>query len=144
MVQITTNFLPFSYVDVFLGTIKETNEIVTIEEYAAGDFVKYVNNTGKTHANKNDDQYTKAESLVHFSYVKSNKKLLLVDIQGANYTLTEPEIATLCGVFSFVLETFQRKHTPIFSIHINAVCFATCLDYCQRMWRTVHKITLIK
>lgn len=99
MLQITTNFLTFSYVDVFLGTIKETNEIVTIKEYAAGDFVKYVNNTGKTHTNKNDDQHMKAESLVHFSYVKSNKKLLLVDIQVVNYTLTDPEIATLSGVF---------------------------------------------
>ncbi len=85
------------YVDVYLGVVKETNEIVTIEEYADGNFVKYVNNDGTRCKGNNEDQQMKAESLVHYSYIKSNKKMLMVDIQGANFNLTDPEIATLSG-----------------------------------------------
>jgi hypothetical protein len=39
------------------------------------------------------------KSLVHFSFVKSNRKLLLVDIQGGEYNLTDPEIATVSGIY---------------------------------------------
>jgi hypothetical protein len=42
----------------------------------------------------------KAESLAHFSFVKSNKRLLLVDIQGGEYNLTDPEIAILDGIYN--------------------------------------------
>jgi len=32
--------------------------------------------------------------LSHYSYEKSNKKILLADIQGSGYALYDPEIAT--------------------------------------------------
>ena len=38
--------------------------------------------------------FEKAECLVHFSYVESPKKLMLLDLQGAEYNLYDPEIAT--------------------------------------------------
>ena len=75
----------------YLGVVKETNEAVTIEEYTDGKFVKYVNNDGTTCNGNNNDQM-KAESLVHYSFIKSNKKMLVVDLQGANFNLTDPEI----------------------------------------------------
>lgn len=90
---------PFRYVDVFLGKVQATNEIVTIEEFACGDFQKYVNNDGSLSFNNDIEKQRKAETLVHFSYVKSKEKLLLVDIQGAEYNLTDPEIATVAGSF---------------------------------------------
>ena len=37
---------------------------------------------------------------VHFSYIKSNKKLMLADIQGAGHNLTDPEIASLTGAYN--------------------------------------------
>ena len=40
----------------------------------------------------------KAECLCHYSYMKSDKRLLLVDIQGSGSTLFDPEIAT-AGAF---------------------------------------------
>ena len=36
----------------------------------------------------------KAQALVHYSYVITENKLMLLDIQGSGYTLYDPEIAT--------------------------------------------------
>ena len=89
----------------YLGVVKETNEVVTIEEYTDGTyFLKYVNNDGATCNGNNNDQQMKAESLVHYSFIESNKKMLVVDIQGANFNLTDPEIATLSDHFD------EEKH----------------------------------
>ena len=41
----------------------------------------------------------KAECLAQYSHVKSNGKLMVVDIQGADYCLTDPEIVTAEGSF---------------------------------------------
>lgn len=38
--------------------------------------------------------FEKAEALTHFSYEESKEKLLLVDLQGSDYNLYDPEIAT--------------------------------------------------
>jgi hypothetical protein len=38
--------------------------------------------------------FRKAECLVHFSYNYSNKKMMLLDIQGSMFNLYDPEIAT--------------------------------------------------
>ena len=73
---------------------------VTVEEFVEGTFRKYVNNDGKIckqPQGSNADIKTifeKAECLVHFSYVESSKKLMLLDLQGAKYNLYDPEIAT--------------------------------------------------
>ena len=40
-----------------------------------------------------------AETLSHFSYVKSQQNLLLVDIQGSGWRLYDPEIATVGSSF---------------------------------------------
>ena len=81
---------------------------LTAEEYTDGKCVKYVNNDGTTCNGNNNDQQMKAESLVHYSFIKSNKKMLVVDIQGENFNLTDPEIATLSGHFD------EEKHLDIF------------------------------
>ena len=89
----------FRYVYAFLGKVQSIDEIVTIEQYASGRFRKYINNNGSLSHNQDIERQRKAESLTHFSFVKSNRKLLLVDIQGGGYKLTDPEIATLAGAF---------------------------------------------
>ena len=40
------------------------------------------------------DIVKKAQSFVHFTYVKSGEQLTVVDIQGNESTLTDSEIAT--------------------------------------------------
>ena len=60
------------------------------------------------------DIVKKAQSFVHFNYVKSGDQLMVVDIQGNESTLADSEIATKAlsheeEQFFFVLETFPHK-----------------------------------
>jgi hypothetical protein len=78
--------------DVFFANLDE--ECVTLEEYIEGDFVKYVNNTGKTCVPDHNLIGQKAQCLAHFSYEKSNRELMILDLQGSGHVLFDPEIAT--------------------------------------------------
>ena len=72
----------------------------TVEEFVPGSFTKIINNNGIIipFAEDADDEIKqmplKAECLVHYSYESSNRKLMLLDIQGMGYQLFDPEIAT--------------------------------------------------
>ena len=41
------------------------------------------------------DVTEKAETFVHYTYEKSNNRLMITDLQGVGYQLCDPEIATL-------------------------------------------------
>lgn len=85
----------FSYGKVFYSVLDELP--VTVEEFVPGEFQKYVNNDGTCYAPVTEDHqevYAKAECLVHFSYAFSEKKMMLVDLQGSMFKLYDPEIAT--------------------------------------------------
>ena len=84
----------FSYGKVFYSVLDELP--VTVEEFVAGEFQKYVND-GTCYAPPTEDHqevYAKAECLVHFSYIFSENKMMLVDLQGSMFKLYDPEIAT--------------------------------------------------
>ena len=67
----------------------------------------------------------KAQTLVNYSYLLSEKRFMLLDIQGSMYKLYDPEIATddlidkdkdklyFCSVNLSLLEigTFRKEHT---------------------------------
>ena len=72
----------------------EHKECVTVEEFIPGQFTKYINNTGIRCVDPSNVIGQKAECLTHFSYERSERKLMLVDIQGNNYDLFDPEIAS--------------------------------------------------
>ncbi len=63
-------------------------------------FIKYINNNRKSLSAPEDanqglkDLYEKSECLVHYSYVITDHKLMLLDIQGSKSTLYDPQIAT--------------------------------------------------
>ena len=82
----------FSCKKVFMGKTDD-GEYVTIEEYIDGDFVKYINNNGDIC--EDGDICDKAQAFAHFTYEKSEGKLIVLDIQGAGYNLYDPEIASL-------------------------------------------------
>ena len=84
----------FNYKQIYLGWISSEKIYVTVEQFIPGQFVTYVNNTGNIIPvnDVNSTRGQKAECLVHFSYIKSHKKLMLVDIQGSS--LYDPEIAS--------------------------------------------------
>ena len=70
------------------------------------------------------DLFLKAQTLVHYSYVLRDLKLMLLDIQGSAFTLYDPEIATAqimdkehheiyfcCGnCSSLAITAFQSDH----------------------------------
>ncbi|XP_022798488.1 alpha-protein kinase vwkA-like [Stylophora pistillata] len=82
----------FEYKKVFMGKT-DSGEIVSIEEYIDSDFIKYINNNGQVC--EKGTVCDKAQAFVHFTYEKSEGKLIVLDIQGAGYTLYDPEIASL-------------------------------------------------
>ena len=56
---------------------------LTIEEFVEGTFLKYINNNGSV-CDKGDRSalFEKDECLAHFTYERSEKEVMLLDIQG--------------------------------------------------------------
>uniref|UniRef100_A0A7M5TWE5 Alpha-type protein kinase domain-containing protein n=1 Tax=Clytia hemisphaerica TaxID=252671 RepID=A0A7M5TWE5_9CNID len=130
--ELNDNLPKFTYVKIFYGEIndndKEKKEYVTIEEKIDGSFVKYLNNDGC--CRDSDDELTKqAQSLAHFSFVLSQEKLLLTDIQGCGLKLSDPEIASsvyhLNKESLFCVGNFSRKAIKRFGMTHN------CNKYCE-------------
>ena len=73
------------------------NEPITVERFLDGEFTKYVNNDGNPCLKVfgKSSIFEQAEASVHFSYKASSKAFLLVDLQEANYKLSDPLIATI-------------------------------------------------
>jgi len=110
----------FKYNEVFMCELP-SKEFATIEKYIHGNFEKHINNTGTVTGNQAIISQ-KASAFVHFSCEKSQRRLMVVDIQGCNYQLMDPEIATttlkeddeylFCAgnLASFAIENFTRNH----------------------------------
>ena len=82
----------FKYSKVYYANFN--GEYVTLEEFIEGTFAKYINNTGEICGDESSELSLKAEAFVHFTYVNSDQQLLVSDIQGVDYWLCDPEIAT--------------------------------------------------
>ena len=84
----------FSYTKVYFG--KLNGECVNVESFLDGTtrFSKYVNNTGDIYHDGSEVSKKAEITFVHYTYVKSGKKLMVVDIQGKGYNLCDPEIAS--------------------------------------------------
>ena len=68
-----------------------------MERFVDGNFKKYVNND-RNRCQKvlgKSSIFKQAEAWVHFFYKGSNEKFLLNDLQGPDYKLYDPEIATI-------------------------------------------------
>ena len=111
----------FSYNKIMLGKITEEQEYVPVEEYVEGNFGKYVNNNGEICGNSGC-LTEKAECLTHFSFERSNKEIIVVDIQGCGPLLFDPQIASreiianaeylFCtgNLSDNAMKTFTEKH----------------------------------
>ena len=69
---------------------KDGGECVSIEEYIDSDFIKYLNNNGDL-CKESSVIVEKAECYAHFTYEKSENKLIVLDLRGSNYTIYDPE-----------------------------------------------------
>ncbi|KAK6181930.1 hypothetical protein SNE40_009707 [Patella caerulea] len=81
----------FKYYKIYLGC--NADGFVTIEEFIPEKFQKYINNDAGC-GQSESDLIKKAECFIHYTYAKSSKQLMVVDIQGCQYNLCDPEIAT--------------------------------------------------
>ena len=125
----------FSYDNIYLGEIKPTSNanrgFVTIEKYIEGEFTKYVNNNGHVTADKKDVKTQKAEALVHYSYQLSKGQFLPVDIQGTDYKLYDPEVASTVhhdgGLINFCIGNLSTQAiVGFFEKHV-------CNTYCKKL-----------
>jgi hypothetical protein len=88
----------FKYNECFYTTYY--GQPATIEDFVPGSFAKLVNNDGECLQPAEDSSpeikklYAKAQCLVQFTYQFSKGKLMVTDIQGSNYHLYDPEIAS--------------------------------------------------
>ena len=124
----------FKYEKIYFSTLG--NEPVTIEIYIEGEFHKYVNNDGKcVNANEANmvEVYAKAESFSLFSYVESNKELMLLDLQGAGYRLYDPEIATSTLIDDNDNETFFCAGNLSVNAIDNFLSLHQCNRYCSML-----------
>ena len=64
-----------------------------MQRFVERPFEKYINNNGIIDDNNTSDISLKAAAFVHFSFEKSKRQFLVVDIQGCGYKLLDPEIA---------------------------------------------------
>lgn len=72
----------------------DSDESVTVKELVEGSFVKHINNNGHICVDTNNPVCNKAECLAHYSFERSNKEVMVVDIQGCDYLLFDPEVAS--------------------------------------------------
>lgn len=84
--------MTFEYKKVYIGQT-DKGEFVTVEEFINGDFAKYINNNGDVCSNLGP-LMEKAECFAHFTFEKSQGKLIVLDLQGSNHYLYDPEIAS--------------------------------------------------
>ncbi|XP_015762726.1 PREDICTED: myosin heavy chain kinase B-like [Acropora digitifera] len=113
----------FKYSKVYYANFN--GEYITVEEFIEGTFAKYINNNGEICGDVSSEISLKAEAFVHFTYVNSNQQLMVSDIQGVDYWLCDPEIASAklidendssiffcCGNLSTTaIDTFFQAHS---------------------------------
>ena len=81
----------FRYSKVYFARSK--GQLVTLEPYLEGKFVKYINNNGEVIA-RGSEVASKSETFAHFTFVESQKAVMVLDIQGTGYNLYDPEVAS--------------------------------------------------
>ena len=134
----------FKYTQVFLGRSCD-GQLVTVEPYMEGEFVKYINNDGEIIV-KGSEISAKAEAFVHFTYVKSENAIMVLDIQGTKYSLCDPEIASAQldddnatklvmfyygNLSTIAIDRFLSDHEchKINIVHFWAYVYCRCLTY---------------
>ena len=122
----------FRYNQAFLGsrTNEGNNQVLMVEDFVVGDFKKFINNDGGiVHGGPDDlELLLKAECLAHFSYEKSGKNFMIVDVQGSGYTLYDPEIASS----TLAIKENDCLHFCMGNLSMEAIEMFVSLHSCNR------------
>ncbi|RUP44965.1 kinase-like domain-containing protein [Jimgerdemannia flammicorona] len=111
------------FIDVRVVEIEQTHPsedtYFTVEPYIEGDYVKHNNNAGWS-----NELMATAQAYSHFTWQKSGNKLIVVDLQGVAYIMTDPVIHSVNPPHSFGSTDFGREGVDsFFSTHrCNYVC----------------------
>ena len=119
---------------------KINHKCVTVEEFLPEDFQKYINNNGSICLNDLDIT-EKAETFVHYTYEKSNNRLMITDLQGVGYQLCicDLEIATQTiaeeksGKSSMLVEYLFRAGNLSTAAFENFDREHVCNEYCTKL-----------
>lgn len=109
------------YARSWLLKLRDRNDLVcSVEEYLQGSYVKYSNNNGyvgKETSTTEERERNTPQSFSHFSFVASDYRLMIVDIQGVNDQYTDPQIHSADGrgfgagnLGTFGMEKFLESH----------------------------------
>lgn len=132
------DYIKLSYNNLSYGTILETKEVITLEPFIDGQFLKHVNNDGTVIQTGTHIQLM-AETFSHYSYSKSNKQLMVLDIQGSNEVMFDPEIATTWDTFDkngelfFCMGNLSKDAIQTFFQHhqCNDICRFLKIESCS-------------
>ncbi|RHY87467.1 hypothetical protein DYB35_009399 [Aphanomyces astaci] len=91
--------LKVKYANSWLLKLRDRQDMVcSVEEYLPGAYVKYSNNNGyvgtATSSTVERERNT-PQAFSHFTFVSSDYRLMVVDIQGVNDSYTDPQIHTV-------------------------------------------------
>lgn len=108
---------------------KMNGQDIAIEPFIEGDFQKYVNNDGTLVA-KESEFMSKVETFMHYTYKKSDGAIMVTDIQGIGFHLTDPEIASKDARDENNKWLFCPGNSAIFGI-TEFLLVHKCNNYCQ-------------
>eukprot|EP00794_Sanderia_malayensis_P020815 gene20815-22858_t len=111
---------------------KLADEHVTIEIFIPGMFRKYVNNTGDIVTNDGSEAALKAETFAHYTYFASKKHLMVLDLQGCDFSLCDPEIASTELYDADQQINFCAGNLTIQAIR-NFLSQHVCNEYCRML-----------
>eukprot|EP01129_Flabellula_baltica_P014042 TRINITY_DN664_c0_g1_i3.p1 TRINITY_DN664_c0_g1~~TRINITY_DN664_c0_g1_i3.p1 ORF type:complete len:365 (-),score=74.06 TRINITY_DN664_c0_g1_i3:28-1122(-) len=124
----TMRFVDVQVIELVQRRFGETKVFGCIERYIEGDYIKFNSNQGFVRK----DMGLTAQTLSHFSWIYSNKTLLMVDLQGINnksYTLTDPAIHSTNPRRFGGTNLGERGFTHFFETHAcNTVCIELGLE----------------
>ena len=109
-------------------------EHVTIEKYIDGEFTKYVNNTGSVLCEGEIGE--KAEAFIHFTWERSGKNFMLLDLQGVGYLRCNPEISTI-DLWVKEGDTKSEFYFCLGNLSTNAIHGFMATHKCNRICRTL-------
>ncbi|OQS05457.1 inositol-3-phosphate synthase [Thraustotheca clavata] len=93
--------LKVKYASSWLLKLRDRLDLVcSVEEYLPGAYVKYSNNNGfvgKETSTTEERERNTPQAFSHFTFVASDYRLMVVDIQGVNDSYTDPQIHTADG-----------------------------------------------
>ncbi|XP_055959422.1 alpha-protein kinase 1 [Patella vulgata] len=131
--KFSVQFLPVAHLQLLTsnGVLKDW---VNVEPFLHGQFNKLTNNLSYVNKAEADIESTDlATALSHFSYVKSNGTLMIVDIQGwlpVNESgiiyLTDPQFHTSCSVQKFSNCDHKEKGMDKFWKQVHEKCNGIC------------------